>query len=90
MSDFEKKINTLPDYSVLMQVYNKVPPEQFEQAARSMLEQSHPPVDFMLICDGELTDEQEKVISKLMEFKTSPGNCCHDRMAEIIRMVEGL
>lgn len=33
---------------------------------------------------------KEKVIAKLMEFKTSPGNCCHDRMAEIIRMVEGL
>ena len=33
---------------------------------------------------------KEKVIAKLMEFKTSPGNCCHDRMAEIIKMVEGL
>lgn len=33
---------------------------------------------------------KEKVIAKLMEFKTSPGNCCHDRMTEIIKMVEGL
>lgn len=77
MSDFEKKINTLPDYSVLMQVYNKVPPEQFEQAARSMLEQSHPPVDFMLICDGELTDEQEKVISKLRNDYPEKMNVHH-------------
>ena len=33
---------------------------------------------------------KEKVIAKLMEFKSSPGCCCHDRMAEIIRTVEGL
>lgn len=33
---------------------------------------------------------KEKVIAKLMEFKTSPGNCCHAVTAEIIRMVEGL
>lgn len=30
---------------------------------------------------------KEKVIAKLMEFRSAPGCCCHDRMAEIIRMV---
>ena len=55
----------LPDYSVLMQVYDKVPPEQFGQAARSMLEQTHAPADFVLICDGRLTDAQESVIAQL-------------------------
>lgn len=33
---------------------------------------------------------KEKVIAKLMEFKTSPGNCCHAVTAEIIKMVERL
>jgi len=54
----------LPDYSVLMQVYDKVPPEQFRQAMASMLSQSHPPVDFVLICDGVLTEEQNRVIEE--------------------------
>jgi len=57
--------NTLPDYSVLMQVYDKVPAEQFEQAVESMAQQTHPPKDIVIICDGILTPEQNDVIERI-------------------------
>ncbi len=57
--------NLLPGYSVLIQVYDKVPPDQFEQALVSMMTQTHSPVDLVLICDGRLTDEQNAVIERV-------------------------
>lgn len=87
MSEVEKKINALPDYSVLMQVYNKVPPEQLEQAVRSMLGQSHAPVDFVLICDGELTEVQEDVISAII--KDYPEKMNIQRFSEHITVGAG-
>ena len=55
----------LPSYSVLMQVYDKVPAEQLMQAVESMANQSHPPKDFVIICDGVLTEEQNRTIEKI-------------------------
>lgn len=57
----------LPDYSVLMQVYDKVPSEQLEQSLVSMFSQTHPPVELVLICDGVLTEQQDSVIAAVSE-----------------------
>ncbi len=77
----------LSEYSVLMQVYGKVPPKQFEQAARSMLEQTHKPKDFVLICDGALTAEQEEVIARLQAEYPGVLNVC--RFSEHITVGAG-
>lgn len=50
-------------YSVLMAVYHKEKPEYFRQAVQSMLFQSVPPDEFVLVCDGPLTEALDAVIS---------------------------
>lgn len=47
----------LPQYSVLMTVYDKELPENLNESLESMLMQSYPPSDFVLVCDGKLTAE---------------------------------
>ena len=54
-------------YSVLMPVYRKENPLYFYRAAVSMMEQSVPPDEFVLVCDGPLTEELDAVIRKLEE-----------------------
>ena len=48
---------TLPEYSVLMSVYDRELPENLNESLESMLMQSYPPSDFVLVCDGKLTCE---------------------------------
>ena len=55
-------------YSVLMSVYQKEKPEWFRLAVQSMLDQTVRPDEVVLVCDGPLTSELDKVIT---EF-------CHD------------
>lgn len=47
----------MDNYSVLMTVYKKDVPEYFKISVESMLNQSILTNDFVLICDGPLTDE---------------------------------
>lgn len=51
-------------YSVLMSVYCKERSEYFRIAIQSMLDQTVPPDDFVLVCDGPLTDELYSVIDE--------------------------
>lgn len=51
-------------YSVLMSVYGKANPESFDVALNSMLEQTVPTDDFVLVCDGPLTLELDAVVEK--------------------------
>ncbi len=55
------------DYSVLMSVYHKVDAEVFDLALKSMFEQTHPTNDFVLVCDGPLTPELDRVIDDYSE-----------------------
>ncbi len=55
------------NYSVLMTVYKNDSPEFFIDSVRSMLNQTVKTNDFVLVCDGELTDELESAIN--MAFK---------------------
>jgi glycosyltransferase involved in cell wall biosynthesis len=51
------------DYSVLMTVYKKDSPEYFIQSVSSMLNQTLKTNDFVLVCDGPITEELEQAIT---------------------------
>lgn len=55
----------LPDYSVLMSVYKNEKAEHLRIAMDSMWNQSVPPEDFVLMCDGPLTEELDAVIGEM-------------------------
>lgn len=50
------------DYSVLMTVYKKEKPEYLKSAIESMLNQTVPPAQFVLVCDGPLNPELDDAI----------------------------
>ena len=54
-------------YSVLMSVYYKDQPVFFRIAMESIWEQSVPTDDFVLVCDGPLTDELNSVIDDMVQ-----------------------
>ena len=54
--------NNLPPYSVLMSVYIKENPAYLSESLESMLTQTVPPSDFVLVCDGKLTDELNVIV----------------------------
>lgn len=51
-------------YSVLMAVYAKENPTFFDGALSSLFGQTLPPNDFVLVCDGPLTEELDAIIEK--------------------------
>lgn len=51
-------------YSVLMSVYEKENPKYFEESIQSMLNQTIAPDEFVIVKDGRITNELEKVINK--------------------------
>lgn len=54
------------NYSVLMSVYRKENSLYLSQAVNSMLDQSVKPSEFVIVCDGELTDELNNVIDEFL------------------------
>ena len=68
-------------YSVLMCVYRGENPLYFREAVQSMLSQTVSPNDFVIVCDGPLTDELNTVINnfinsnpKIMNIIRLPAN----------------
>jgi glycosyltransferase involved in cell wall biosynthesis len=55
------------DYSVLMPVYAKDNPEWLKTAIDSMLAQTLPPSEFVIVKDGKITDELDLILSKYKE-----------------------
>jgi glycosyltransferase involved in cell wall biosynthesis len=55
------------NYSVLMCVYHRENPLYLQESVQSMLRQSAPADDFVLVCDGELTSELNDVIKYFEE-----------------------
>ena len=85
-------------YSVLMSVYFKEKPEYLQQSIESILHQTAPTDDFVLVCDGPLTPELDSVISKyttlhVVRLKENGGlgralnegmkHCQHDLIARM-------
>lgn len=58
-------MNTEPEYSVLMSVYKKEKAEYLKTSMESILCQSIPASDFVLVCDGPLTPELDAVITEM-------------------------
>lgn len=54
----------LTAYSVLMSVYSKEKKEYLEQAICSIMSQTIPPNDFVIVCDGPLSPELDAIITK--------------------------
>lgn len=62
----EERVKELA-YSVLMSVYVKEKPEFLRKAMDSIWNQSIPTNDFVLVCDGPLTDELNAVITDMQQ-----------------------
>ena len=54
-------------YSVLMSVYQKENPEYLRAAVESVLGQTVPPEEVVLVCDGPLTEALDRVIEEYEE-----------------------
>jgi len=53
------------EYSVLMSVYAKENPIFLRESIESLLSQTLLPTEFVLVCDGPLTDELDKVVNEV-------------------------
>lgn len=60
-------MNAKNNYSVLMSVYYKEKPEYLKESMMSIFNQTVPTNDFVLVCDGELTDGLNGVISEMQK-----------------------
>lgn len=67
-------------YSVLMSVYAKEEARYFGLSIESMLAQTVPPEEFVLVCDGPLTVELDGVVAKFQEK--------HPELFQVIRLPE--
>lgn len=54
----------LPAYSVLMSVYAGEDPDFLRESIASMMDQTYPTNDFVLVCDGKLTPELDRVVEE--------------------------
>lgn len=64
--DMGKEETALSPYSVLITVYDRELPENLNDSLESMLMQSYPPAELILVCDGRLTCELN-IIAKSFE-----------------------
>ena len=61
--NFKGRVSSNVKFSVLMPVYYKEQPENFENAIKSILiDQIRKPDEFVLVCDGPLADELNQII----------------------------
>lgn len=84
------KVNNieLPAYSVLMSVYDGEKAEYLKESIDSMLMQTYPADDFVLVCDGGLTRELDELVNAYerenenftllrLDEKTGTGGCAN-------------
>jgi len=67
MKEYVKNNIRLPAYSVLMSVYAGEKPEFLRESIESMLNQTYPTDDLVLVCDGALTPELDEIVSRYEE-----------------------
>lgn len=68
------------DYSVLMSVYYKEKPDFLRASMQSIYDQTVPADDFVLVCDGPLTEELDLVIEQMQRL-------FHQRL-QVVRLKE--
>lgn len=69
-------------YSALMTVYRKVVPQHFVESTQCVLTQTLPTDNFVIVCDGPLTSELEKVIERLQHG--------HPGVVDVFRLSENV
>ena len=57
----------MENYSVLMSVYHKEKAQYLRESIKSVMEQTVPPDDFVLVCDGPLTKELDAEIENAQQ-----------------------
>lgn len=62
-----KQLQQISKYSVLMSVYKKEEPAFLKAAISSMMEQTVLPDQFVLVCDGPLTEALDEVVEHFQE-----------------------
>lgn len=62
------------NYSVLMSVYYKGNPKYLDESIQSMLNQTIPTNDFVIVCDGPLTLELDETLEKYKKAKPDVFN----------------
>lgn len=72
----------MPSYSVLMSVHRDANIRWFQQAVDSMLAQSVPTDDFVIVCDGTLTVELDNYLATLEE--------AHPGLFQLVHLEENL
>ena len=60
---YKRRSYVMEPYSVLMTVYQREEPAYFEQAIQSILGQTVKTDDFVIVCDGPLSEELDAIIS---------------------------
>lgn len=65
----------MEQYSVLMSVYINEDPQYFDKAIESILKQTVPTDDFVIVCDGPVTPEHDAVFEK---YKALYPGVIHD------------
>ncbi len=59
------------EYSVIMSVYFREDPENLRQAIASMVQQTRRPDEFVIVCDGPLTEQLDGVLEQFQQ--ENPG-----------------
>lgn len=92
MAENTENVNTAVSYSVLMSVYAGEQAEFFKKSVDSMLSQTLPTDDFVLVCDGELTAELDELVERYeaenscfhvlrLDKKAGTGGCANEGLA---------
>lgn len=58
----------MQDFSVLMSVYYKDSPEWLREAIKSVISQTAKPKEIIIVCDGPLTPELDKILDENRDF----------------------
>ena len=58
------RLRSLPEYSVLMSTYAMDVPEHLDDAIKSMVNQTVPFLDLVLVCDGPLSEKLDLLLKK--------------------------
>lgn len=78
------------EYSVLMSVYQKENATFFRESIESMLTQTVMPSDFVLVCDGPLTQALDAVIAQYAGRETVDEDGKRRKLFQIIRLPENV
>ena len=66
------KVDRYPDFSVLLSLYIKEKAEYFDASLQSVIQQTAPPSEIVIVLDGPITDELEEVLQRYKKNAPMP------------------